>query len=152
MIMTMNEHKNPAKEFLSRYGNLFQQRESLLRSIDIIRANATNTGVHLKPVRVQSSAPIHDQMAEEAAKIVDMTAKLDELVKEIDQALSEILQAIRAVDDSTQQTVLMLRYVEGLDWLEIQNRIGYEKTQTMVYHGRALLSVSAWLKERTKTD
>jgi DNA-directed RNA polymerase specialized sigma24 family protein len=148
----MNEKKNPAKEFLSRYGNLFQQRESLLRSIDIIRANATNTGIHLKDVRVQSSSPVHDQMAEDAAKIVDMTAKLDALVKEIDQALSEILMAIRAVEDSTQQTVLMLRYVEGLDWADIMERIGYEKTQTMVYHGRALLAVKAWLEVRTKTD
>lgn len=148
----MKEQKNPAKEFLSRYVNLFQQRESLLRSIDIIRANATNTGVHLKDVRVQSSAPVHDQMAEDAAKIVDMTAKLDAMVVEINQALSEILVAIRAVKDPTQQTILMLRYVEGLGWLDIQNKIGYEKTQTMVHHGRALLAVSAWLKDRTKTN
>lgn len=144
--------KNQAKEFLSRYINLFRQRESLLRSIDIIRANATSTGIRLSDVRVRSSSQVHDQMAEDAAKIVDMTAKLDALVQEIDQALSEILQAIRAVEDPTQQTVLMLRYVEGLDWLEIQNRIGYEKTQTMVHHGRALLAVKAWLEVRTKTN
>jgi seryl-tRNA synthetase len=146
------KESNPAKEFLSRYGNLFRQRESLLRSIDILRADATNTGVQLRDVRVQSSSAIHDRMAEDAVKIVDMTAKLDEVVREIDQALSEILMAIRAVEDSTQQTVLTLRYVEGLEWADIMEKINYEKTQTMVFHGRALLAVNHWLEERTKTN
>lgn len=150
--MINKKSPNPAKVFLSRYGDLFRQRESLLRSIDIIRASATNTGMRLKDVRVKSSPEVYDQMAEDAAKIVDMTAKHDALVQEIDQALSEILIAIRAVEDQKQRTVLTLRYVEGLSWNDVQDQMGYEKAQTMVYHGRALAAVNEWLKVRTKTD
>lgn len=148
----MDKDKNPAKAFLSRYGDLFRQRESLLRSIDIIRANATNTGMNIQAIRVQSSPEVYDKMAEDAARIVDMTAKHDALVREIDKALSEIIQAIQAVEDQKQRTLLTLRYVEGLSWADIQDKMGYEKTQTMVHHGRALLAVNEWLKVRTKTN
>lgn len=148
----MENNQNPAKEFLNRYRHLVQRRESLLREIDMIRARATSTSVRIKDVNVLSSSKIHDQMAEDAALLADSTAALDALVKEIDLALREILEAIAAVDDEKQKTVLTLRYVEGLSWQHVQERMAYEHTQVMVIHGRALLKVKEWIKERTKTD
>jgi DNA-directed RNA polymerase specialized sigma24 family protein len=148
----MENNQNPAKEFLNRYRHLVQRRESLLREIDMIRARATSTSVRIKDVNVLSSSKIHDQMAEDAALLADSTAALDALVKEIDLALREILEAIAAVDDEKQKTVLTLRYIEGLSWQHVQERMAYEHTQVMVIHGRALLKVKEWIKERTKTD
>jgi DNA-directed RNA polymerase specialized sigma24 family protein len=148
----MESNQNPAKEFLNRYRHLVQRRESLLREIDMIRARATSTSVRIKDVNVLSSSRIHDQMAEDAALLADSTAALDALVKEIDLALREILEAIAAVDDEKQKTVLTLRYIEGLSWQHVQERMAYEHTQVMVIHGRALLKVKEWIKERTKTD
>lgn len=148
----MENNQNPAKEFLNRYRHLVQRRESLLREIDMIRARATSTSVRIKDVNVLSSSRIHDQMAEDAALLADSTAALDALVKEIDLALREILEAIAAVDDEKQKTVLTLRYIEGLSWQHVQERMAYEHTQVMVIHGRALLKVKEWIKERTKTD
>ena len=148
----MENNQNPAKEFLNRYRHLVQRRESLLREIDMIRARATSTSVRIKDVNVLSSSRIHDQMAEDAALLADSTAALDALVKEIDMALREILEAIAAVDDEKQKTVLTLRYIEGLSWQHVQERMAYEHTQVMVIHGRALLKVKEWIKERTKTD
>ena len=148
----MENNQNPAKEFLNRYRHLVQRRESLLREIDMIRARATSTSVRIKDVNVLSSSRIHDQMAEDAALLADSTAALDALVKEIDLALREILEAIAAVDDEKQKTVLTLRYIEGLSWQHVQEGMAYEHTQVMVIHGRALLKVKEWIKERTKTD
>ena len=148
----MENNQNPAKEFLNRYRHLVQRRESLLREIDMIRARATSTSVRIKDVNVLSSSRIHDQMAEDAALLADSTAALDALVKEIDLALREILEAIAAVDDEKQKTVLTLRYIEGLSWQHVQERMAYEHTQVMVIHGRALIKVKEWVKERTKTD
>ena len=148
----MENNQNPAKEFLNRYRHLVQRRESLLREIDMIRARATSTSVRIKDVNVLSSSRIHDQMAEDAALLADSTAALDALVKEIDLALREILEAIAAVDDEKQKTVLTLRYIEGLSWQHVQERMAYEHTQVMVIHGRALIKVKEWIKERTKTD
>lgn len=148
----MNEKQNPAKEYLNRYRHLVNRRESLLREIDIIRARATNTTIRIKEVSVMSSSKIHDQIAEDAAMLADSTAALDALVKEIDTTLREILEAIEAVDDEKQKTVLTLRYVEGLSWQNVQLKMAYEHTQVMVLHGRALMKIREWLKERTKTD
>ena len=148
----MEQQRNPTKEFLSRYRHLVQRRESLLREIDMIRARATSTSIRFKDVNVKSSSKIHDQMAESAAQLADSTKALDALVKEIDTALSEILMAIQAVDDERQRTLLTLRYVEGLPWSQVQENMYYEKTQTMVIHGRALQKVKRWLEERSKTD
>jgi len=148
----MDEKHNPAKEFLNRYRHLVQRRESLLREIDMIRARATSTGIRIKEVSVMSSNRINDQMAEDAALLADSSAALDALVKEIDQALSEILIAIEAVGDETQKTLLTLRYIEGLNWQYVQERMHYEHTQAMVIHGRALMKVREWMKQRTKTD
>lgn len=148
----MQEQRNQAKEFLSRYRHLVQQRESLLREIDMIRARATSTSVRIKDVNVMSSSKVNDQMAEDAAILADSTMALDALVTEIDHTLREIMVAIVSLDDEKQKTVLMLRYVEGLSWNDVQRRMAYEHTQVMVIHGRALVKVKEWLKERTKTD
>jgi len=143
---------NQAKEFLNRYRHLVQRRESLLREIDMIRARATSTSIRLKDVSVMSSSKVHDQMAEDAAILADSTAALDALVKDIDSALVSVLSAIDAVQDEKQKTLLTLRYIEGLSWQQVQERMAYEHTQAMVIHGRGLLVVKDWLKERTKTD
>jgi hypothetical protein len=45
-----------------------------------------------------------------------------------------------------QKTVLMLRYVEGLDWISISEKISYEERQTFIIHGRALWTVRKWLE------
>ena len=148
----MEERQNPAKNYLNRYRHLVQRRESLLREIDMIRARATSTSIRIKDITVMSSSKVHDQMAEDAALLADSTAALDALVKEIDKALIEILEAIAAVEDEKQKTVLTLRYVEGLSWQHVQERMAYEHTQVMVIHGRALMQVRDWMKLRTKTD
>ena len=143
---------NPAKEYLNRYRHLVQRRESLLREIDMIRVRATSTSIRIKDVNVLSSSKIHDQMAEDAALLVDSTAALDAIVQDIDVALREILEAIDAVDDEKLKNLLTLRYVEGLSWQQVQIKMAYEHTQTMTYHGVALAKVWQWMKERTKTD
>jgi DNA-directed RNA polymerase specialized sigma24 family protein len=60
--------------------------------------------------------------------------------------LEQIMAAISAVPDEMQKTVLTLRYVEGRSWEDIQDMIGYERTQTLVIHGRALWAVKKWME------
>ena len=87
-------------------------------------------------------------MAETISKIVDAESLLADQSAEIKASLEDLLTAIRAVPDETQRAVLTMRYVEGLDWLSIAERIGYEHTQTYVIHARALLVVNEWLKKK----
>ena len=139
-------YDNPAKRFLRGYRALLVRRDSLLREIERRRESATGTTVRLKEINVQSGGA-YDRMAEDVARIVDDEESLEDALQEIARKLKEILMAIESVPDEMQKTVLTLRYIEGLDWLPIAERIGYEISNTYIIHGRALVEVNKWLTE-----
>lgn len=148
-MVNMDRPENPAKTYLKRYRACIYRVKSLERAIDEATARATSITVRLKPISVQNGNAVYDQMAEEVCKIADITVELREEAEKAWEVLAEILKAIDAVPDEMQKTVLTLRYVEGLGWTEIQEKINYERTQTLVLHGRALWAVNQWLKGRT---
>lgn len=140
-------YDNPAKRFLRGYRAMMIRRESLLREIERRRESATGTTVRLKEIMVTGGGA-YDRMAEDVARIVDAEEALTAEIAEIDKRLAEILDAIRSVSDEMQKTVLTLRYVEGLDWIQIQEKICYERTQTLVLHGKALVHINRWMEKR----
>lgn len=143
--------ENPAKVFLRRYRALVIQRDSLQRSIDEAYDRATSSTGRLREVKVSSSGA-YDRMAEDVARIVDETAQLEKVRAETERALGEILRAIKSVPDEMQRAVLMLRYVEGLGWIEIAEKIHYEISNTYIMHGRALWNVRKWMEEKNNVD
>lgn len=146
-------YANPAKTFLMQYRALSIQLDSIRREIQRKRDSMTSITVQLKPDVVKGSG-VSDRMAEAIAQIVDAEAQFAEIIGQITKAQREIMEAIKSVENETQKAVLMLRYVEGLDWISIQERIGYERTQTLVIHGRALVAVNKWMegKNGSKSD
>ena len=144
--MLIHKQENPAKTFLKRYRALAIQRDSLQRSIDAAYDRAYSCTARLKPIHVQGGGNIYDRMAEDVARISDETEQFKAAKERAETALAEILEAIQAVPDEMQKTVLMLRYVEGLDWISISEKISYEERQTFVIHRRALWAVRKWLE------
>ena len=140
-------HANPAKTFLRQYRGMVARCNALSRAIREAEEQATDVSVHLKPVSVQTSAS-GDAMLNSVIRMVEATEQLQEEKARCDQALQEVLTAINAVADETQKAVLTMRYVEGLAWTDIQEQINYERTQTLVIHGRALEEVNRWLRGR----
>lgn len=138
-------YSNPAKTFLMQYRALSIQLDSIRREVQRKRDSLTSITVQLKPDVVKGSG-VSDRMAEAIAQIVDAEAQFAEIIGQITKAQREIMEAIKSVENETQKAVLMLRYVEGLDWISIQERIGYERTQTLVIHGRALVAVNKWME------
>lgn len=149
MDILMRKAENPAKTYLKRYRALLIQRDSLQRSIDAAYARATSCTARLKPVRVQGGGAAYDRMAEDVARISDETEQLKAAKERAENALSQIMAAIQAVPDEMQKTVLLLRYVEGLDWISLADKIGYEISNTYILHGRALWCVRKWMEGRT---
>lgn len=147
-MVNMDRPENPAKTYLKRYRACIYRVKSLERAIDEATARATSITVRLKPVSVQNGNAVYDQMAEEVCKIADITIELREEAEKAWEVLAEILKAIDAVPDEMQKTVLTLRYVEGLNWMQIAEKIGYEISNTYILHGRALWAVNQWMKAR----
>ena len=138
-------NNNPAKTFLRQYRGMVARCNALSRAIREAEEQATDVSVHLKPVSVQTSAS-GDAMLNSVIRMVEATEQLQEEKARCDQALQEVLTAINSVADETQKAVLTMRYVEGLAWTDIQEQINYERTQTLVIHGRALEAVNKWLR------
>lgn len=145
----MDQHlikpENPAKAFLRKYRALVKRQDSIQRAIDAAYDRAYSSTRQLRSVRVQGGGA-YDRMAEDVARIADETDLLEEERKRVVAALVDVLRAINSVRDEMLKTVLTLRYIEGMDWLAIAEKIGYEATQTYVLHGRALYEVNIWLK------
>ena len=136
---------NPAKRFLRGYKALILRRDSLLREIERMRESVTGTTVQLKQ-DVVSTSGAGDKIGDTVARIVDAEDALKPALDEIGREVSRIMAAIESVPDEMQKTVLTLRYIEGLDWVKVSERINYEERQTFVLHGRALAAVNRWLK------
>ena len=142
--MTQLHYRNPAKAYLQRYRAARTRQQSLLRAVADLRESLTGTTQALKSDVVTGSGPT-DRMAAVVAEIADMEAAMADALAEVNQALRDTLAAIDAVPDETQRAVLTMRYVEGLGWTDIQERMNYERTQAFVIHGRALVAVNEWL-------
>lgn len=142
--MNAPHYRNPAKAYLQRYRCALARRASLVRSVQELRDSLTGTtqAITGDPVTGGGSS---DRMADTVAKIADMEALIADQLMELDATLVGVLRAIAAVPDETQRALLTLRYVEGLSWTDIQERLHYEKTQAYVIHGRALVAVNLWL-------
>lgn len=138
---------NPAKTFLSRYKYLCIQQESLQRSIQAAQDRALSCTVRLKLIHTQGGGGAYDKMAEDVAGKLDAEEQLEADLEVISKALAEIRAAINSLQSEAQKTVLTLRYIECLDWPDVQDKMGYERTQTYIIHGRALRNVLKWMEE-----
>jgi len=138
--------ENPAKTYLRRYRALVIQRDSLQRSIEAAYDRAYSCTQRLKPIRVTGGGGAYDRMAEDVARISDETEQLKAAKERAENALSQIMEAIQAVPDEMQRTVLVLRYVEGLEWHKVAVQINYTEAGVYVLHGRALRNVMKWME------
>jgi DNA-directed RNA polymerase specialized sigma24 family protein len=148
----MNKQENPAKVFLRRYKSLCGRVDALQQAINEAMERAFNTGITLKEVKVLSSPAEHDPMARDVCNAVDACEILYRYKAEAETALREILAAIDSLNDERQKELLTMRYIAGISFPEIMEKIGYEKTQAYVIHGRALLAVNKWLAGQGKRE
>ena len=129
---------NPAKQYLSRYRNLQIKCRTLESTIESLRERAESITINLDPNKVQSSAKIHDPIAEAAASIADTERLLAEARAESELAMNKITRAIMSVNDDRLQTLLVLRYIKGLSWESIAEEMCYSIRQIYNLHGIAL--------------
>lgn len=142
----MQEPYKIAKQFLQRYRAMRARYASLCREIEQLRESLTGTTVQLK-ADVVTGGGASDRMSATVAKMVDMEREISTEAAAAHEALDQVLAAIRAVPDETQRAVLTLRYVEGLGWNRIAERISYSERVVFRLHSKALAAVHDWMVE-----
>ena len=139
--------ENPAKELLRGYIPMRKRRDALAQEIEDHYTRAYSCTVRLNPYRASGGGAAYDRMAEDICRAADAKQQLAAKIVELNAAMQRVLAMIDIPVDERQKTVLTLRYVNGLSWLDIQDRMGYERTQTLVLHGRALAAINRHMQK-----
>ena len=133
--MTENEKK---KEFLKRYQKAVRREQDILDEIQRLRADkmfpsVCNDGMP----RGSSQTDLSDYIAEIDAAIEDLKEERLEKIK----IYREIEMRIRCMKDEDEQEVLRMRYIKGMKWEYIAEKMNYSYSGTLKLHGRALLNI-----------
>ena len=133
--MTENEKK---KEFLRKYRRAVRREQEILDEIQKLRADkmfpsVCNDGMP----RGSSQTDLSDYMAEIDAAIEDLK---EERLKKI-KIYREIEMRIRCMKDEDEQEVLRMRYIKGMKWEGVAEKMKYSYSGTLKLHGRALANI-----------
>lgn len=133
--MTENEKK---KEFLKRYQKAVRREQDILDEIQRLRADkmfpsVCNDGMP----RGSSQTDLSDYMAEIDATIEELKEERLEKIK----IYREIEMRIRCMKDEDEQEVLRMRYIKGMKWEDIAEKMNYSYSGTLKLHGRALANI-----------
>ena len=133
----MYEGSEDKKRYLRRY----LEAEQLVRCLeeDLERERAAFL------LRSQAYDDMPHSSGTNGADLANMAAKLDEILMEIRRELDrkhairkEILRRMRKMQNEREECVLYYRYIIGLKWEEIAERMGYEERWIYKIHGSAL--------------
>lgn len=135
MTEEMKKINDEKKKWLRRYINLTTEKcfyaEKLSR-LDNIKAQKMSA-------MPMSQSAIHDRIAESICDLDEIEHKhVKETVNEMNRVKMEIYQAIEKLDDSKVKVVMLYRYIDGLNWKEISQKIGYEEAQVHRFHALGL--------------
>ena len=130
-----------AKEYLSRAVNMGIDIGLLNDSINRLeRAVARLSGT-------DSSLMHKEAMTGDAALIALKDRMIGQLI-ELSEVYDEISSAIMKVEDPFYRKILMLRYLDGMVWDEIADRVGYSSRNIYRKHAEALKVIMKYLPQR----
>lgn len=130
-----NEKK---KRYLMSYRWAKKQEEKIIEEIQALRMDK------MFPSTVNDGMP----KGSEQRDLSDYAMKLDELIQELKEERLEKLRrfkniekSIRDLNSEDAQTIMWLRYIDGLKWEEVCVAINYEWAQMHRIHARALRKI-----------
>ena len=123
------------KAWLGRYRQLDQRIGQLAEEISLWRSRAQKITPSYEGQprgggedRLQSAVEMILQLEKEADREIDALVGLK----------GEIHRAIRTVEDPTLRLLLEYRYIHGLTWEQVAERMGYDQRWVYRLHGKAL--------------
>ena len=136
MSKTENEQKI---RYLSRYRRLNQRIDRLLEEQGRWREKAMRITPVLSPVPGGggSGSPIERPIEKVIAMEGDINAAIDALI----DLRREIQGAIDKVPDENLQLLLTYRYIDGLTWERIAEKMDYSRQWVFRLHGKALQKI-----------
>lgn len=127
------------KEYLSRYRAAIAESGELEEEIAKWESRAEK--ITSSPGAVPKSGQHSDRVQDGAVALAELRDKLTTKVTRLIEMRLEIERAIETVSDDTQRILLRYRYVDGLTWEKIAEKMHYTYQWVCVLHGLALQKV-----------
>lgn len=138
--------KNPAKELLSRYRSLIRERNAISDEILANFAKATSCTSRISPISSGGVSAAYDRIGENTCDMIDAQSRFEQTNARINETVNRIMNYLDAMENELEKEILIYRYIRGMSWEDIQETIHYERAQTYVIHGRALLSFNKLMR------
>ena len=133
----MGKAENEAKkEFLWSYRDSVRRLERISAEIEEIRAMRMGMSVGTGGTGRRGWK---NDLSAYAAQLDSLERGLDEEWKTKVCRFKEILDAINSLETSQEQDVLFYRYIKGLAWWEVAEKMNYSDRWVKKLHGRALM-------------
>ena len=133
-IQKENEEK---KEYLRSYRRAIRREKDILLEIQRLRLDK------MFPSVVNDGMPKGSHQSDLSDYIANMDEQIELLKLERLEKVNiyrDIEKRIRAMENTDEQDVLRYRYINGLKWDDIAEKMGYCYRRTLEIHGNALKS------------
>ncbi len=131
-IQKENEEK---KKYLKSYRRAIRRENDILDEIQRLRSDK------MFPSVVNDGMPRGSSQSD----LSDYIAILDEQIEllkaerlEKARCYQKIERQIKKMENENEREILRLRYIQGLKWHEVENKMGFSREWTLKLHGRAL--------------
>lgn len=131
-IQRENEEK---KEYLKSYRRAIRREKDIFDEIQRLRSDK------MFPSVVNDGMPRGSNQSD----LSDYIAILDEQIEllkaerlEKARCYQKIERQIKKMENENEREILRLRYIQGLKWHEVENKMGFSREWTLKLHGRAL--------------
>lgn len=103
------------------------------------------TGVNCRITGMPFSKGIGDKVGNYASEIADLKNMIELNIQRCWSQLIKLNEYIQKIDDSLIRQILILRYIKGLTWCQVAQRIGGNNTENNVekIHSRFLKKVES---------
>lgn len=133
--VTENELK---KEYLRGYRQHVRRLSRIEAEIDELRAMKASISVNNDGMPHGSG---QSDMSGYAAELDRMERSLMEERRKRVSAYKDIVRRVKGLRSENELDVLFYRYIKGLEWWEIAEKMGYSERQIHRYHGSALAHI-----------
>lgn len=125
-----------AKDYLKDIRKLDLEIQTLQEQISLLRKNAE--GLRAMELSDMPKGGKGKDLSDYVAEIADLQMVCVQHVSELIMKKQEAIERIMSIDGSELRNVLLLRYIQCLEWDEIADRLQYNLRTIFRLHGEAL--------------
>lgn len=132
----IKEQNAEKKKYLRQYKRLEHKADQLDAEIEAIRSRYTGRAITYSDM--PKAHNVERDLSDYAAEVDELLSDVIRLRTEAVKAYRQIIKDIEAVDDMAERELMRLRYINGMTWSQIADKMHYSDRWVRVLHGRAL--------------